>query len=157
MSEDRIWKESLTATAQDVACMKTEEISKLHQIHIEALGYLERVVTTLGTVAGAEAEGSDVKANQQPGFLHRLLHKAKKLKDDIVANAKVLAHQVAQDNKKAKDYLRRSSIGRALHAGSSEHGRAVEEHDKQQQAVDQQRDDAPKAPAQSNIYFTSIA
>jgi len=153
MSEDPIWKESVTATAQDVACMKTEEINKLHQMHIEALGYLERVVTTLGTVAGAEAEGSDAEAKQQPGFLHRLLHKAKKLKDDIVANAKVLAHQVTKDNK-ATDYLRRSSIGRALHAGSSEHGRAVEEHDKQQKLVEQQREE--KASAQSNMYLTSI-
>ena len=154
MSEDRIWKESLTATAQDVACMKTEEISKLHQIHMEALGYLERVVTTLGTVAGAEAEGSDVKANENPGFLHRLLKNAKKLKDDMIANAKVLAHQVAKNNEKTTEYLRRSSIGRALHAGSSEHNRAVEEHDKQQKLVEQQRGE--QASAQSNMYLTSI-
>ena len=139
--------------------MKTEEISKLHQVHIEALGYLERVLTTLGAVADAQEHGSGAEANKTPGFLHRLLDRAKKLKNHVVANAKVLAQAVAKHNEKTTDYLRRSSIAKALQAGSSEHDKAEEQHDKQQTLIEQQqreREAQTKASNQSNLYLTDI-
>jgi hypothetical protein len=140
--------------------LEREDIDKLHTVHMEALGHLERVVLALSADTGSTSAD---EARKKQGFMHSLLDKAKKLKDDVVASAKVLAHAAVEHQKKATDALRRSSVGKAVNAARAEFVKAKQEHAAHQAAIEHQaaedlqaQDKKARNQPSSNEYMTAL-
>jgi hypothetical protein len=124
--------------APDISGLVREDIDKLHTVHMEALGHLERVVLALSVSADSAPAVKDAKKSD---ILCNLLDTAKKLMEDVVTSAKVLAHATIAHNQKAMDAIRRSStsIGKAVHEAHSECVKAKREHAAQKAAIKDQK------------------
>ena len=123
--------------------MPSEDVAKMHAAHLDALGHLEKAVRAL-----------DVLETGGP-----LWERAKKLKDDVVASAKVLGKALYEHNKKTWDAVGNTRAGHAVSdaykAATKQLRRASKSKENEQSVEGVDAQNRPKEAVQ-NEYMTNL-
>lgn len=132
--------EALGELQTKLISMPREDVAQLHAAHLDALSHLERAVQAL-----------DVLETGGP-----LWERAKKLKDDVVARAKVLGKAAYEHNKKAFDAVAKT-VGntRAGHAVADAYKAAAKQIRRASGDVHEKVDLEKKKPV-TNEYATNL-